>query len=63
MRRISILGSTGSIGRNALAVVEAVLLIGFAIPAWANRVNELPPESESTVVHMIARQFEWHADC
>lgn len=45
----------------ALAVVEAVLLIGFAIPAWANRVNELPPESESTVVHMIAKQFEWHA--
>ena len=45
----------------AIAVIEAVLLIGFAIPAWANRVNELPPESESTVVRMIARQFEWHA--
>ena len=52
---------TSSYLEIALAVVEAVLLIGFAIPAWANRVNELPPESESTVVHMIARQFEWHA--
>jgi len=45
----------------AVVVIEAVLLIGFAIPAWANRINDLPPESESTVVHMIARQFEWHA--
>ena len=44
-----------------VAVIEAVLLIGFAIPAWANRVNEFPPEEESTVVHMIGRQFEWHA--
>lgn len=45
----------------AVVVIEAVLLVGFAIPAWANRINDLPPESESTVVHMIARQFEWHA--
>jgi cytochrome c oxidase subunit 2 len=43
-----------------IAVIEAVLLIGFAIPAWANRVNEFPPEEESTVVHIIAKQFEWH---
>ena len=43
-----------------VAVIEAVLLIGFAIPAWANRVNEFPPEEESTVVHIIAKQFEWH---
>ncbi len=52
---------TSSYLEIAVAVIEAVLLIGFAIPAWANRVNELPPESEATVVHMIARQFEWHA--
>ena len=52
---------TSSYLEIAVAVIEAVLLIGFAIPAWANRINEFPPESESTVVHMIARQFEWHA--
>lgn len=52
---------TSSYLEIAVAVVEAVLLIGFAIPAWANRVNDLPPESDATVVHMIARQFEWHA--
>jgi cytochrome c oxidase subunit 2 len=43
-----------------LALVEAVLLIGFAIPAWATRVNQLPAEGESTVVHVVAKQFEWH---
>ncbi len=52
---------TSSYLEIAVAVIEAVLLIGFAIPAWAGRVNEFPPESESTVVRMIARQFEWHA--
>ncbi len=43
-----------------VAVVEAIILIGFAIPAWASRVNEIPPESDATVVHVIAKQFEWH---
>ena len=54
-------GHTSSYLDVAIAVVEAVLLIGFAIPAWANRVNELPPEEDSTVIHMIAKQFEWHS--
>lgn len=44
-----------------VAVVEAVLLIGFAIPAWAVRVNAFPAEAESTVVRLMARQFEWHS--
>jgi cytochrome c oxidase subunit 2 len=43
-----------------VAVVEAVLLIGFAIPAWANRVTSFPPASESTVVRVTGKQFEWH---
>ena len=44
----------------AVAVVEAVILLGFAIPAWAVRVNAFPPEEGATVVHVIAKQFEWH---
>lgn len=44
-----------------VAVVEAVLLIGFAIPAWAHRVNDTPPEGDATVIHMIGKQFEWHS--
>ena len=44
----------------AVVVVEAVILLMFAIPAWAVRVNALPPEEGATVVHVIAKQFEWH---
>jgi cytochrome c oxidase subunit 2 len=44
-----------------VAVFEAVLLIGFAIPIWAVRVNAFPAEREATVVRVMARQFEWHA--
>mgnify|MGYP001230033873 FL=1 len=44
-----------------VVVIEAVLLVGFALPAWADRVNEFPPEEDATVIHLIAKQFEWHA--
>ena len=44
----------------AVVVIEAVLLIGFAIPAWAVRVADFPAEEDATVVRVIGRQFEWH---
>jgi cytochrome c oxidase subunit II len=43
-----------------VAVVEAVLLFGFAIPLWAARVDELPPENEALVVQVTAEQFAWN---
>jgi cytochrome c oxidase subunit II len=43
-----------------VAVVEAILLIGFAIPLWAARVGEIPPENEALVVHVTAEQFAWN---
>ena len=50
---------TSSYLEITVAVIEAVLLIGFAIPAWAHRVNDVPPEEEATVVNVIGKQFEW----
>ena len=44
----------------AVALVEAVLLFGFAIPLWAARVDSMPPESESLVVRVTAEQFAWN---
>ncbi|HZN54935.1 MAG TPA: hypothetical protein VFB67_06390 [Candidatus Polarisedimenticolaceae bacterium] len=44
----------------AVAVVEAVLLIGFSIPLWAKRVDKFPPESEAVVVRVIGEQFAWN---
>ena len=43
-----------------VAVVEAVLLIGFAIPLWAARVDNLPPENEALVVQVTGEQFAWN---
>jgi cytochrome c oxidase subunit 2 len=43
-----------------VAVVEGILLVGFAIPLWAARVDQRPPESEALVVHVTAEQFAWN---
>jgi cytochrome c oxidase subunit 2 len=43
-----------------VAVVEAVLLIGFAIPLWAARVDAMPSESEALVVQVTGEQFAWN---
>jgi cytochrome c oxidase subunit 2 len=43
-----------------VAVVEGVLLIGFAIPLWAARVDARPSESEALVVQVTGEQFAWN---
>ena len=41
-------------------MIEAVLLLGFAIPLWAKRVNQFPPGKEALVVHVVAQQFSFN---
>jgi cytochrome c oxidase subunit 2 len=43
-----------------VALVEAVLLIGVAVPLWAKAVDKFPPEKESTVIQVVAQQFAWN---
>ena len=43
----------------AVAFFEGVLLLGFAVPLWAKAVDVFPKESESTVIRVTARQFNW----
>jgi cytochrome c oxidase subunit 2 len=43
-----------------VAVVEGILLIGFAIPLWAARVDSLPPENEALIVQVTGEQFAWN---
>jgi cytochrome c oxidase subunit II len=45
---------------GGVAVVEAILLFGFAIPMWAMRVDHVPPESEALVVQVTGEQFAWN---
>jgi cytochrome c oxidase subunit 2 len=44
----------------AVAVVEGILLVGFAIPLWAARVDRIPSPSESLVVQITGEQFAWN---
>jgi cytochrome c oxidase subunit II len=52
---------TSSYLEIAVAVVEAVLLVGFSIPLWAARVDHIPSESEALVVEVTGEQFAWNA--
>src|SRR5689334_1194717 len=59
----SYVGAKGKIAKGSeilVAVIEIVLLLGYAIPAWAVRVKQFPAENEATVVNVIGQQFAWN---
>ena len=37
-----------------------MLLVGYAIPAWALRVTAFPSEREAVVVRVVGEQFAWN---
>jgi len=58
---VGVKGHVSNWVEGGVAVVEAVLLIGFAVPLWAKAVTRPPVEKESTVIHVLAKQFNWNA--
>jgi cytochrome c oxidase subunit 2 len=52
--------NTSKYSEIAVAVVEAVLLIGFAIPLWAARVDNMPSASEALTIQVTGEQFAWN---
>jgi len=44
----------------SVVLIEAVLLLGFAIPLWAKRVNEFPQAQDAVLVHAVGQQFNWN---
>jgi len=44
----------------AVATVEGLLLVFLAVPIWAYMSEAFPPEEESTVVQVMAQQFNWN---
>ncbi len=61
--RASYAGAKGKISKGtevAVALIEIILLVGYAIPAWARRVKDLPPENQAVVVHVVGEQFAWN---
>jgi|TARA_B110000014_G_scaffold138419_1_gene95862 cytochrome c oxidase subunit 2 len=43
-----------------VAVVEVVLLFGFAFPIWASRVNDVPVGTEVVQIRVVGQQFAWN---
>jgi cytochrome c oxidase subunit 2 len=60
--RADYVGAKGKLSKGlevAIVIAEVVLLIGYAIPAWAKRVSQFPSENEAVVVRVVAHQFAW----
>jgi cytochrome c oxidase subunit 2 len=61
--RASYEGAHGTLSKGieiAVVVVEAVLLVFYAIPAWAKRVSQFPADNQAIVVRVIGEQFAWN---
>jgi cytochrome c oxidase subunit 2 len=61
--KASYTGAKGKISKGtevAVAIVEVLLLVFYAIPAWAKRVKAFPAESDAVVVRVVAEQFAWN---
>ncbi|HEY2150005.1 MAG TPA: cytochrome c oxidase subunit II [Vicinamibacterales bacterium] len=56
-------GAKGKISKGtevAVALIEVLLLVFYAIPAWAKRVKAFPAENEAVVVRVVGEQFAWN---
>jgi cytochrome c oxidase subunit 2 len=61
--KASYTGAKGKLAKGleiGVAVFEAILLLVYAIPAWATRVAAFPAENEAVVVRVTAEQFAWN---
>ena len=61
--RASYAGARGQVSTYTevgVALVEAVLLFAFAIPAWAKWVAPYPEDSDPLVVRVVGEQFAWN---
>ena len=54
-------GAIANYAEYAVIAIEAILLVGFAIPLWAKAVEKFPAEKDATVMRLVAEQFSWQA--
>src|SRR5882724_10175195 len=47
-------------GEAGIAIIEVILLVGFAVPIWAKRVSQVPKPGEAVTIRVIAQQFAWN---
>jgi cytochrome c oxidase subunit II len=61
--KASYAGAKGKLAKYVeagVAIFEALLLVAYAIPAWARRTNTIPPDQAAVVVRVVAEQFAWN---
>jgi cytochrome c oxidase subunit 2 len=61
--RASYTGAKGKLAKGSeilVAIIEIVLLVGYAIPAWATRVRPMPADSQAVIVRVVGEQFAWN---
>ncbi len=59
----SYVGAKGKLAKStevAVAIIEVVLLVFYAIPAWAKRVTNFPNGADAVIVRVIGQQFAWN---
>jgi len=44
----------------SVVLLEAVILLGFALPLWGRRVNDIPQTGDRLEVRCIGYQFGWY---
>ena len=61
--RASYVGAKGKFAKStevAVALIEVILLVFYAIPAWAKRVTQFPSGSDAVIVRVVGEQFAWN---
>ncbi|HEV8580329.1 MAG TPA: hypothetical protein VGX68_14775 [Thermoanaerobaculia bacterium] len=53
-------GHFSTYGEAGVVLVEVILLVAFAVPIWARRVNAVPDKSQAVQVRVVAEQFAWN---
>jgi cytochrome c oxidase subunit II len=61
--RASYVGAKGKFAKStevAVALIEVILLVFYAIPAWAKRVTQFPSGADAVIVRVVGEQFAWN---
>lgn len=53
-------GSVATHGEVTVILIEASLLLGFALPLWGRRVVDIPNQAEAMRVRAMGEQYAWN---
>ena len=54
-------GKFSTYGEAGVVLIEVILLVAFAVPIWATRVNRPETDADAVRVRLVAEQFAWNA--